>query len=337
MLAQRISSINTISALCEKTGADIDEVATSVGMDPRIGDRYLKAGIGFGGSCFTKDVLGLVYLAETLGLEEVAEYWTQVLEVNEWQRNRFVRRVVRCLNGTLAGKKVTVLGYAFKENTNDTRESPALKCIKLLLEDAPREIGVFDPCCEPAVVRAEISRLIGGGVLGENGGPIEVYADAYKACADSNAVLIMTECDEFRNSGPTKSPHLHPAPSKSPSKGPLDPRPFQSLEPTESQILALHKFLSSSYQVFDPLRRYQDEPVCEATCDRCAVDMEKTVVLEGPKPIGNERLDWSRIAYHLQKPKWVFDGRGVLDISVMEGLGVRIESVGKVGSGRGGM
>jgi len=330
MLAQRISSINSISAICEKTGADIEEVAKSIGMDPRIGDKYLKAGIGFGGSCFRKDILSLVYLAESLGLEEVAEYWTQVLTVNEWQRNRFVRRAIRCLNGTVVGKKLTVLGYAFKKDTNDTRESPALECIKVLLEDAPREIAVFDPCCDPATVREEIGRLVGEHVLKENGGPIEVYPDAYQACADSNAVLIMTEYDEFKTS-PISSPKL--APKSTTKKSPVDPRPFQHLEPSETEILQLQRYLTSSFSVSDPLQRFEEEPNCEEGCKFCVSEneMERTVVLSGKD--GSGKLDWARIAYHLQKPKWVFDGRGVVDAGEMEELGVRVEGVGNVGWG----
>jgi UDPglucose 6-dehydrogenase len=334
MLAQRISSINSISAICEKTGADIDEVAKSIGMDPRIGNKYLKAGIGFGGSCFRKDVLSLVYLAETLGLDEVAEYWMQVLKVNEWQRNRLAMRVVKCLNGTLTGKKLTILGYAFKKDTNDTRESPALECIKILLEDGPSEIAVFDPCCDPAVVSDEISRLVGPQVLRANGGPIEVYGDAYAACSDSHAILIMTDCDEFKNSpSPSSSPklgslQLQKSAPKS-KKAPVDPRPFQHLEPTESEILSLQRYLSSAFSISDPLQRFEDEPECGDACGKCVSEMEKTVVLTKE----SERLDWARIAYHLQKPKWVFDGRGVLNMSEMESLGVRVEGVGKVGWG----
>ncbi len=330
MLAQRISSINSISAICEKTGADIDEVAKSIGMDPRIGDKFLKSGIGFGGSCFRKDILSLVYLAETLRLEEVAEYWMQVLKVNEWQRNRFVRRVVRCLNGTLVGKKLAVLGYAFKKNTDDTRESPALECIKILLEDAPRELAVFDPCCNPTVVKDEIRRLVGEEVLKENGGPIEVYSDAYTACYESHGVLILTECDEFKNSKPAKSPQLGPKPSST-KTGPVDPRPFQRLEPTELELLSLQRFLAHTHGISDPLQRFGSEPECDDSCDKCSAEMEKTVVLEGTQRKENEQLDWARIAYHLQKPKWVFDGRNVLDVKSMEALGVRVEAVGKVG------
>lgn len=324
MLAQRISSINSISAICEKTGADVDEVAKSIGLDPRIGDKFLRAGLGFGGSCFKKDILSLVYLADSLGLEEVAEYWQQVVTINEFQRSRFVRRVIKCLNGTLVGKKLTVLGYAFKKDTNDTRESPALDSIKGLLEDAPSEIAVFDPCCVASVVKQEIGRLLGKDVLKENGGPVEVYADAYAACLEAHAILIMTECDEFKNTR-VSSPALRAKPSSN-SKLPTDPRPFQRLEPIESEILALHKFLASAVNMTDPLQRFADEPECETGCKACA---EGAVVEVKGKE--NERLDWARIAYHLQIPKWVFDGRNVLDVPEMEALGIRVEGIGKVG------
>jgi UDPglucose 6-dehydrogenase len=159
MLAQRISSINTISAICERTGADIDEIAKAIGLDPRLGPKFLKAGLGFGGSCFKKDILLLVYLAETLNLEEVAEYWRQVITINEFQRNRFVKRVVSNLHGTLIGKKISILGYAFKKDTSDTRESPTVEVVKSLLADNPAEIAIFDPRCNPEDVKDEIKRL----------------------------------------------------------------------------------------------------------------------------------------------------------------------------------
>ena len=197
MLAQRISSINSISAICEKTGADVTELSKAVGLDDRIGGKYLQAGIGFGGSCFGKDIRSLIYLAEGLQLPEVADYWQQVLNMNEWQRTRFVRRIIQRLNGTLVGKNIAVLGYAFKKGTDDTRESPALESIRTLLEDAPRRVAVFDPYCKPEIVREEIRQLIGKDCLKENGGPVVICGNAYEACMSSHAVVIMTGCDEF--------------------------------------------------------------------------------------------------------------------------------------------
>lgn len=339
MLAQRISSINSISAICEKTGADVDEVATSIGRDPRIGDKFLKAGIGFGGSCFKKDILSLVYLAESLGLDEVGEYWRQVVKMNEYQRDRFSRRVIRCLNNTLVGKKLTILGYAFKANTSDTRESPALEIIKTLLEEGPREIAIFDPCCNPVVVREEIRTLLRGQrALREDGGPIQVYDSAYEACEASNGVLITTEFDEFRNA-PAPPPLARTSTVRPLFKAAetLDPRPFERLEPTETEILSLHKFLLradplAGHEDGDPLGRYQREPACAEDCPDCGLTKS------GYSTAGNsddykpkERLDWNKISYHLQKPKWVFDGKGLIDAQAMGKLGIRVESVGRQG------
>ncbi|KAI1371434.1 nucleotide sugar dehydrogenase [Hypoxylon crocopeplum] len=333
MLAQRISSINSISAICEKTGADVDEIATSIGCDPRIGDKFLKAGIGFGGSCFKKDILSLVYLAESLGLDEVGEYWRQVVKMNEYQRDRFARRVVKCLNNTLVGKKITLLGYAFKANTSDTRESPALEIIKTLLEEGPKEIAIFDPCCNPVVVRNEIKELLRDQpALKEDGGPIEIYSSAYTACENSNAVLITTECDEFRNT-PEKTPSQKPAKL-------ADPRPFaqqaaEPKDPTETEILSLHKYLltqsAGAHPDDDPLRRYRPEPACDDDCPDCGL-----IKTSGYSTAGNsdenrpkEKLDWSKIAYHMQKPMWLFDGKGIIDVAEMAKLNFQVKSVGR--------
>lgn len=315
MLAQRISSINSISALCERTGADISEISAAVGMDERIGAKYLNAGVGFGGSCFGKDIRSLIYLAESLGLPEVGEYWDGVLRINEWQRERFVKRVIARLNGTLVGKKITVLGYAFKKGTDDMRESPSLESIKMLLEECPKEIAVWDPFCDPGVVGKEIERLCGRS---EN---VVVYKDVYSACEDSDAVLVMTDCDEFRTS---------PSPSPSHNIKKQDPRPFTypsfKREISESEILALQQFLSTTTHDSDPLGRYMPEPACE---DNCAACVEALGVELGEK--GGEKVDWAKIAWRLRKPKWIFDGRGCLDVEELEGIGCRVECVGRVG------
>lgn len=232
MLAQRVSSINSVAAICEATGADIDEISAAIGADPRIGNKFLRAGIGFGGSCFKKDVLSLAYLAETLNLPEVANYWRSVVTMNEYIRNRFAARVIKCLNNTLRGKKLTLLGYAFKKDTNDTRESATLEVIRTLLEEGPREIAVYDPCCIPSTTEEEIERLLGSGhpVLKKNGGVVEVYSNPYDACNGSDAVLITTEFDEFRYTDPGK-PHK-PTTAPSPAPPVPDPRPFSHPEPT---------------------------------------------------------------------------------------------------------
>ncbi|KAF4125469.1 UDPglucose 6-dehydrogenase [Geosmithia morbida] len=347
MLAQRISSINSISALCEQTGADVDEVSKAVGVDPRIGNKFLVAGIGFGGSCFKKDVLNLVYLADTMGLPEVGEYWRQVVKMNEYARDRFTNRIIKCLNNTLVGKKVTILGFAFKKNTSDTREAPALEMIKTLLEERPREIAVFDPCCNPLVIKDEIRLLLGPVAQLDN---ISVYGNALDACKGSTAVVIATEFDEFRNQPPPPPAAGAAVDSAAKTIGrkpnpKVDPRPFGSLAaaaaagaaPSPNDILALHKYLVQKAEVAvdDPLDRYNPEPACEQDCPDCIQNRASKETgfatgmgsAEEYKP--KERIDWVRIAESMAKPRWVFDGRGVIDSREMVKLGVRVESVGR--------
>jgi UDPglucose 6-dehydrogenase len=190
-LAQRISSINSISALCEATGADVDEVANAIGRDSRIGPKFLKASVGFGGSCFQKDILNLTYLCESFGLQEVAAYWNSVVAMNDAQKKRFSGRIVKELFNTVADKKIAVLGFAFKKDTNDTRESAAINvCRDLLAEHA--QVSVYDPKVPPAEIRTD---TLGRGVDNPR---LLVARDAYEACAGAHAIAVLTEWDEFK-------------------------------------------------------------------------------------------------------------------------------------------
>ncbi len=155
MLAQRISSINSLSALCEKTGADIDELSKAIGMDHRIGPKFLKATLGFGGSCFQKDILNLVYLCKHYGLEEVAEYWHQVIKINDYQKDRFAQKIIDGLGGDVRGKKIAILGWAFKANTNDSRESPAIYVSKKLVNHGA-QIKIFDPLVSSSTIMKDL-------------------------------------------------------------------------------------------------------------------------------------------------------------------------------------
>jgi UDPglucose 6-dehydrogenase len=190
-LAQRISSINSISALCEATGADVDEVANAIGRDSRIGPKFLKASVGFGGSCFQKDILNLVYLCEQFGLPEVAGYWEGVVKMNDWQKRRFATRIVRSLFNSVADKKIAVLGFAFKKDTNDTRESAAIAVCRDLLAEQAR-VSVYDP----KVPADEIRRDILGRAHDEP--RLEIAATALAAVKGSHALAIVTEWDEFK-------------------------------------------------------------------------------------------------------------------------------------------
>jgi len=189
-LAQRISSINSISALCEATGADVDEVANAIGKDSRIGPKFLKASVGFGGSCFQKDILNLAYLCGHFGLPEVSAYWESVVKINDWQKHRFAERIVRELFNTVTGKRIAILGFAFKKDTNDTRETAAIAvCQDLLAEGA--EVVVYDPKVREQEILAD--------VLGSSKNPNLKFAkSAEEAAAGAHAIAILTEWDAFK-------------------------------------------------------------------------------------------------------------------------------------------
>jgi UDPglucose 6-dehydrogenase len=197
MLAQRISSMNSISELCEKTEADITEVARAIGADSRIGSKFLKASVGFGGSCFQKDILNLVYISRSFGLQEVADYWEQVIIMNDHQKKRFAENIVRKLYNTVSGKKIAFLGWAFKKDTNDTRESAAIYVADLLLNEQAN-IKVYDPKVQEQQVYADLDYLHTREPE-ENKNSVQVYADAYEACKDTHAIAVLTEWDEFKN------------------------------------------------------------------------------------------------------------------------------------------
>lgn len=207
-LAQRISSINAISALCEATQADVDEVAHAIGQDSRIGPKFLKASVGFGGSCFQKDILNLVYLSEHYGLTDVATYWEQVVLMNDFQKRRFARHMVKIMFNTVSGKRIAVLGYAFKKDTNDTRESAAIYvCRDLLLERA--HVAIYDPRVSEARVRADLEAVFQRDtgelaardrrLIDEN---VTVCTSAHDAARGAHGLAVLTEWDEFKTLDP---------------------------------------------------------------------------------------------------------------------------------------
>jgi UDPglucose 6-dehydrogenase len=194
MLAQRISSINSLSALCEKTRADIDELSIAIGMDQRIGPKFLKASVGFGGSCFQKDILNLVYLCKHYGLDEVAEYWHQVVKINDYQKERFAHRIIDHFGGDLTGKKIAILGWAFKSNTNDSRESPAIYVTKKLVNHGA-QIKIFDP-------------LVSSSTIIKDFEDYNINKDACLICSDMDEcidsvelIAILTETTVYKDLG----------------------------------------------------------------------------------------------------------------------------------------
>jgi UDPglucose 6-dehydrogenase len=204
-LAQRVSSINAMSALCEVTGADVDEVAKAIGTDSRIGPKFLKSSVGFGGSCFQKDIMNLVYLCEHFGLPEVAEYWEQVVKINDYQKRRFSEKIVKTMFNTVSDKQIAIWGFAFKKDTNDTRESAAIHvCRDLLRERA--HLHIYDPRVEPEKIKDELYFLMSsadGEISTENRNLIEnnveIFDSSIAAAAGTHAIAVMTEWDEFRD------------------------------------------------------------------------------------------------------------------------------------------
>jgi UDPglucose 6-dehydrogenase len=181
-LAQRISSINSISALCEKTEADVSEVAYAIGMDSRIGSKFLQASVGFGGSCFKKDILNLVYIAESYGLQEVADYWQNVIKINDYQENRFVRKMISVMFNTIAGKRIALFGFAFKADTGDTREAPAITVTRKLVDERARVI-ITDPQAIPNA-KKDLQDILD---------QVEFEPDPYQAAQGTHAIAVMTE------------------------------------------------------------------------------------------------------------------------------------------------
>ncbi|NGY37388.1 UDP-glucose 6-dehydrogenase [Flavobacterium sp. XN-5] len=194
-LAQRISSINAMSELCEKTGADVNEVAKAIGMDSRIGPKFLKASVGFGGSCFQKDILNLVYIAKSYGLNEVADYWEQVIIMNDHQKRRFSSNIVQTLYNTVSDKKITFLGWAFKKDTNDTRESAAIYVADDLINENAK-IAVYDPKVSRKKILADLDYLESRKAE-DNANAILSFEDPYEASKGAHAIAVLTEWDEF--------------------------------------------------------------------------------------------------------------------------------------------
>lgn len=195
MLAQRISSINSLSALCEKTGADIEELSKAIGMDHRIGPHFLKASVGFGGSCFQKDIFNLVYLCKYYGLDEVAEYWHQVVRINDYQKDRFAQKIIDYFGGDLTGKRIAILGWAFKANTNDTRESPAIYVAEKLYK-AGATLKIYDPFVKAETIKNDINSIWEKDIDQSSNRILilEKIPNSYEigVCA------ILTEWDEFK-------------------------------------------------------------------------------------------------------------------------------------------
>lgn len=195
-LAQKISSINSMSVVCEATGADISEVAHAIGMDSRIGPKFLQASVGFGGSCFQKDILSLVYICTSLNLQEVADYWQQVITLNEYQKTRFAQKIIECLFNTVTDKQIAILGFAFKKNTGDTRESPAIHVCKQLLDEGAR-LNIYDPYVDSEQIMQDLTSVNITDEPERTTKLISIHNNPYSAAVNTHALVVCTEWDEF--------------------------------------------------------------------------------------------------------------------------------------------
>lgn len=315
MLAQRISSVNAVSALCEELGADVEEVSRALGADSRLGARFLHAGVGFGGSCFEKDILNLSYLARCLHLPEVADYWTSVLDINRYQRERFTATAIRKLNGTLRGKKVAIFGFAFKDGTNDTRNSVAVHVIAELAAELPREMTVFDPGCSPEEVEEEIRRVIQDEAVMSR---IKITSGWREAVDGASAVCILTQWEQFRG---IKSDELESRPAAMSASDVADYVLSSDKELSEMDINEIERLVVSDSNNEDPLQRLVARPSCEVGCKDC----ERHSKLSGNKDV----VDWAAVASMMEAHSWVLDGRNVVDGPYLKSLGFKVHGIGK--------
>ena len=368
LLAQRISSINALSAVCEATGADIDEVSHACGLDDRIGSRMLKSSVGFGGSCFKKDVFSLVYIAETLNLPEVAAYWKGIVDINEYQKDRFIKRIVKCLFSTLTNKKVAILGYAYKKNTGDTRESAAISIVNhLLIENAT--VSIYDP----KVKEAQIWRTLretnddrGYELVKER---VSVCQDAYGACYAADAVVIATEWDEFSNKTADGLIHITNGTPSGRIQRLLRTSSHQFSDSISRSLIADTSLASSAAHTSlnTPLTDMSRESSTSDSSDKeetailvasvngtmdayypgriTEIHNARSLYLQAGKVVQqdcsaeemaaedatNKKLDWSRIAQVMKRPMFVFDGRNIVNAEKLARLGFWVEGIGKAG------
>jgi len=306
MLAQRISSINSLSALCESTGANIEELAKAVGLDSRIGPKMLKASAGFGGSCFKKDVLSLVYIAESHNLTEVATYWRRVVDINEYQKSRFAKRIVNALNNTLSNKKIAVLGFAYKKDTGDTRESAAISVVGQMIGERAH-VAIYDPKVEKEQISRDLESDHSPGVVARY---VTICDNAYAACDRAAAVVILTEWDYFKTDQLPK-PLVLP---EEISNATLESLAFEDIStPSDGE--------SSNDAESETSRKSESTSISTSS--------SRSRFGKGSNRGIPWRLDWALIASSMRRPRFVFDGRNIVEPVKLAGLGFKVHCIGK--------
>ncbi|OLN96032.1 UDP-glucose 6-dehydrogenase [Colletotrichum chlorophyti] len=320
MLAQRISSINSISALCEELGADVQEISQGIGADTRLGKKFLHAGVGFGGSCFEKDILNLTYMARTLHLDTVADYWMGVLDINKYQRERFAQKVHRALNGNLRRKKVAILGFAFKENTNDTRNSIAVHIIAELAHEMPNEIAIFDPGCDPVEVMDEVRQSIHDERVVER---VKVHSNWRDTINGSSAICILTPWYHFRYPKQAQASARRSSIWGGGEASREEANAFFKESLSEMDVVELEKLVTrgSPSTPTDPLKRLKPEAACPEGCKGCNFD--------AANEDHGDPVDWEWAASVMKRPRLVLDGRNVVSVPELEKLGFQVQGIGK--------
>ena len=349
----------------------MSEVSYACGLDRRIGPHMLKASVGFGGSCFRKDILSLVYLAESLHLSEAADYWKSVVTMNEYQKCRFTKRIINCLFDTLTGKKITILGFSYKKDTGDTRGTPAITLVRNILAEKCR-VSIYDP----QVLEEQIwKELVGdGGKIEELKKGISIHHDVYDACEGADAIVVATEWDEFSNKditptgpsawtpstmlrgGDVNRNHSHiPTSQIAHGESSTDHVPAQGIsilggDGTPTRLPAsIDSVIGSSGSPSrrsrdsagdsgpsNRLRGRQDSLASSMSAESADVQIDMTILSNGSRDSGESgitRLDWGRVALGMRKPMFVFDGRSILDADKLERLGFRVEAIGVPGVG----
>ncbi|XP_058124610.1 UDP-glucose 6-dehydrogenase isoform X1 [Anopheles ziemanni] len=297
-LAQRISSINSLSAVCEATGADVSEVARAVGLDSRIGPKFLQASVGFGGSCFQKDILNLVYICEGLNLPEVAAYWQQVIDMNDYQKTRFSQKIIECLFNTVTDKRISILGFAFKKNTGDTRETPAIAVCKTLLDEGA-QLNIYDPKVEPEQIMADLTHPKVTDSPEYVKRAVQIFADPYDAVRGTHALVVCTEWDEFVV---------------------CHRRRHQRFQAPCSVSSSCSSSCSSSSSDGDG--QQEDSPEQRGTNRGLSPFVVPFVVFP-------QSLDYERIYASMMKPAYIFDGRKILPHERLQQIGFHVQTIGK--------
>ena len=268
-------------------------------------------------SCFQKDIFNIVYLSESLHLYEVADYWRSIITMNEHQKHRFTKRIISCLYNNLTNKKIAVLGFAFKKDTNDTRESPAIRLVNNFIAERA-QVAVYDPKVKEQQIRKELAD--DGGDLEALDANLEFCLSAYTACANADAVVVVTEWDEFSNKGQQEGHSVSDSPSV---LNEIDPNSV--LKPKTSTATDRKHYRSPPLSL--PHRSYAEKTNSHF---RSFIE-ERTNGLDtaAAPQLARERLNWARIAKGMKRPMFVFDGRNILDAPKLEALGFRVEAIGR--------